>query len=267
MSASNSGRGASFFSALTPRELQLLDRKCPRMPFARGDFLFRSGDPVTGIYRILEGIVKFTQPTGTGKALTVRFATPGGSAGYRSVFTSQTYRGSAIAKEAVEAQLISSEVLLKLFQSNRAFALFLIRQIARDLDRTEQRLLEFQKLGLPSRLIALLRSLDEQFGNDAGPWRQLSIRLSKVELAELVGASVETVVRQLSRWKRDGLIEEKGKRISISPRLLRRIIRQVSSVGQNGFNDNGSRVPAEEFESPRQGGPKLPHRRSTNAQA
>lgn len=212
------------FSVLSNAELRELKSRTKQSSFKKGEFLFRSGEPVRGIYCISSGIAKVTQTQGA-REIVVRMVTGGDWVGHRSIFTSQTYRGSAQAKELTHVCHIRTETLLHFFSSNRDFAYRLIRLIAHDLENAERQLLEQQKLNVPTRLISLFRVLDKKFGIDCKEGRALPTKITKVELAEMVGASQEVVSRQLSKWKKENLLREQGKKIFLSNRLLSRVIR------------------------------------------
>lgn len=197
--------------------------------FKRGEFLFRSGQPVRGIYFLSEGSVKITQPFGD-KEVIVRLAGVGDWVGHRSIFTSDHYIGSAQAKEKVRADFIPTAVVQELFHSDKVFALHLMRQIVGDLEKTERQLIEHQKLSVSSRLILLFRFLSKKFGQRIDDEHVISTPLTKVELSELVGASHEVVSRQLSKWKRDSLLKEEGKKILVTTRLLNRVIRSPETA-------------------------------------
>jgi CRP-like cAMP-binding protein len=215
-----------LFTLLNAVEMARLEQTQSEARFVKGEFLFRSGEPVRGIYCIQKGTIKISQPLpGGARAVTVRFASIGDWVGHRSIFTSATFRGSALAKERVEASFVPMDTLIYLFGSNKEFANQLIRLIARDLEQTEKRLMEFPTQNVPSRLISLFRSLNEKFGEDTQLGRQLSLRLTKVEISELIGASQEVVSRQLSKWKKESLIREEGKKLFLSDHFLNRVIR------------------------------------------
>lgn len=211
------------FAELTPEEREFLLRESREQAFKKGDFLFKSGEPVTGIFCIKSGVIRVTQSRG-GNEVTLRLAAEGDWVGHRSIFTSETYRGSARAKESVRASFVPTDVLYRFFGSNRKFAHRLIRLIAQDLEATERLLLERARLNVPSRLISLFQNLDRQIGKPYAEGRVLATSLTKVEIAEMIGASQEVVSRQLSKWKRENLLREERKRFFLSRRLLDRII-------------------------------------------
>jgi CRP-like cAMP-binding protein len=210
------------FSHLNPTEVDELLSGGSARSFRAGEGLFRTGFPVQGIFCLLEGAVKISQAH-RGKNFAVRFACAGDWVGHRSVFTRSTYLGSAEAREATKAFFVPTQLLLRFFGTNPGFAGHMIRQISSDLEATEKKFLEFKDLNVPSRLISVFRNLDDKFGTNARDGRQIRIRISKVEIAELIGASQEVVVRQLSKWKKENLLQESGKKFLLSNSLLSRI--------------------------------------------
>lgn len=212
------------FSALGETARQELLSNSEIRSFRKGHYLFHAGSPVEGILAITSGLVRITQPQ-VQREVVVRLAAPGEWVGHRSIFTSDSYRGSAQAKENTTAVFVPTAYVLKLFGSSRAFADLLIRMVARDLESTERLLFEYRKLNVPSRLISLFRVLDEKIGKPGLRGRTLSAKLTKVEIAEMIGASQEVVSRQLSKWKKENLLHEENKRIVLSKILLNRVIR------------------------------------------
>lgn len=212
------------FSALTVLEQERILTSGRTCTFKSGQYLFRSSEPVLGIFCLVDGIVRVSQSQGE-REIMVRLASAGEWVGHRSVFTSETYRGSARAKETTRVHFVPTAVLFELLANNKDFANRLIRLIARDLESVEKRLMEHQKLSVPSRLISLFRALDSKIGIGEAQGRRLSAKISKVEIAEMVGASQEVVSRQLSKWKKEGLLRESDKRLLLSKALLNRVIR------------------------------------------
>lgn len=201
--------------------------------FRKGVYLFRAGEEVTGIYHLRSGVVKVTQVPGKNtraKAITVRMAGAESWIGHRSLFTSETYRGSARAKESGEAHFIPIATIRELFAINTAFAYQMARLIIQDLERTESSMFESQRLNLPSRLIQVLRNLAASFGsesNSAGTKGiQLSLKISRVELSEMVGSSPEAVSRQISSWKKLGMVKDSKNGLFLAGKLLNRVTRR-----------------------------------------
>lgn len=213
------------FDVLTKAEKSLIYSAHNFMAFKKNQYLFRSGEPVKGIYCIKKDAVKVTQNHGQ-RTITLRFVSTGEWVGHRSIFTSDNYQGTAKARLETQAYFISESLLLSLLIQNKTFAYQFIKKIIKDLVAAEKKLFESQELNVPSRLISLLHSLTDTFGIETQWGKKIPLNITKIEIADLVGASQEVVIRQLSQWKKEGLIKEDTKQITLSHQFLKKIIRR-----------------------------------------
>jgi CRP-like cAMP-binding protein len=81
-----------------------------------------------------------------------------------------------------------------------------------------------------TRLATLLWHLADRFGEPDGQGRFLKLRLTHQELANMVASTREAVSKVMSEFQRDGLIEVRGRRISVSPRLAETHLGSPSSI-------------------------------------
>lgn len=218
-------------SVLSPEEQAALLSKAKILRFRKGAPLFVAGEAVRGLFHLRTGVVKVTQAPGKStKAVTVRIVGPESWIGHRSVFTSETYRGSAHAKEKCETYFIPIEVIRDLFAKDTEFAYQMIRLIIQDLERSESLIFDTQRLNLPSRILAVLKSLALSFGTESVgvnmKGTQLNIKISRVELSEMVGSSPEAVSRQFSVWKKQQLVKDLKNGLFLSEKLLSRVTRK-----------------------------------------
>lgn len=88
--------------------------------------------------------------------------------------------------------------------------------IARDLSAAENELRAMKDLSVTQRVARLVLKLKTEFGgkNHAGEW-EVSVPLTKVEMASMVSTSEETVVRVFNKFKKDGAIRFEGKRMIV----------------------------------------------------
>jgi CRP-like cAMP-binding protein len=159
-----------------------------------------------------------------GREVLVRLAGAGDSVGHRSLFVHSAYRGSAVALTPVVACRLSAGACLSLLGRQPAFAEALIRRIARDLDLAHGRNWSFHERSVRERLAWVLLELGRSFGQELeGGEVELSLPLRRDELASLVGAAEENVIRLLSELKAQGHVAEEGRRLRLCDRgaLLR----------------------------------------------
>lgn len=192
--------------------------------FAPNTKVFESGQSVFGVFQIVTGVLKVHQSIHDA-LLTVRMAGDGDWAGHRSIFTSLKYRGTAVTKTDVEAYLVPTERIHQLILIPQ-FADAFIRMVCTDLEASEKTIYDYQRLSVPNRLLNLFKKLNQRFGQkSAEGFVTIPFKLSKVEIANMIGASEEVVIRQLSDWRKKGLLQEEGKQFSLSDEILNRVTR------------------------------------------
>lgn len=227
----------SVFSELSDPCLDRLARAKTALRLDRGEPLFRQGEPYAGIFCIGSGGVKIAQSREGGressrenpKDVIVRVGSAGDTAGHRSIFNGTHYRGGATALDAVEACRISAEAVQELMVTQPAFLIRLVSKLIRDIENAERRLYAFASMPVRQRVAETLLMLRESHGvpeprepGAAGGIR-LAIGITRGELATLLGAAEETLIRFLSELRDDGVIRQDGRAIVIidSERLER----------------------------------------------
>lgn len=140
-------------------------------------------------------------------------------------FTSSKYRGTAVSKTKVTAYLIPTETIHKLILIPQ-FADAFIRLVCTDLEVSEKIIADYQYLNVPKRLLNLFKLLSRRFGQKTKEGcAEIPFKLSKVEIANVIGASEEVVIRQLSEWRKKGILLEESKHFLLSKELLNRVSR------------------------------------------
>lgn len=223
-------RAKSLFAELGPAEEAILREAKRGRSYRKGEVIFAEGEPVTGIFCVAEGAVRISQteesaeekpaPKGRGskarakKTLLVRVAGPGDTVGHRSVFTRATFRGTAEALLPSSLCFVPKETLLELLGASPAFALRLLRRMARDLELSDANQGALRTGTIDERLALLLRQLAEAHGEPSGQRAlRIGLPLSRADLGAMLGVAEETVIRGLARLRSRGLIAEENSRI------------------------------------------------------
>ncbi|MBF0313765.1 MAG: Crp/Fnr family transcriptional regulator [Oligoflexia bacterium] len=181
--------------------------------YKKGQTLFVQGNPPYGLYCISSGKIKISNVGPDGKESIVRIAIAGDILGHRSLFTGQHYMGTATALEDSVVCFIDKKFMESLIQQEPKIAFNIIMKMGRDLGRAEKMVASFSQKNVPERLAELLLNLRLAYGvPDQGRWR-LDIKLTREEMASMIGTASETLIRFLSEFKDQGLIEQIGKTI------------------------------------------------------
>lgn len=178
--------------------------------YAPRDRIFQFGGPVDTVFELVRGCVVITAPHGTGRRRIVDFVQPGRLFG----FTAQAHhRFTAVAATAATVCCLN----LALARRNDRVAAWIDREMLAEIDR----LRDVATLLLRGAAIERIAGL---FSLSASPETSGVIHLpvTRSEIADLLGLTVETVCRNVTKLKRDGILVEEGGgvwRIADAPRL------------------------------------------------
>jgi CRP-like cAMP-binding protein len=181
--------------------------------YKRGDILYQEGNRISGFYCVNNGIIKVFKTGFDGKEQIIRFAKKGDIIAYRSVLSNELACTSAKVIEDCQVCFIPSEILISFIKTNSTFALDLIRLACHELGEANSFITDIAQKTVRERLAEVLLFLVNDFGLDNDKY--LKISLTREELANIVGTATESVIRLLSEFKSDNLVELNGRKIKI----------------------------------------------------
>lgn len=182
--------------------------------------LFSEGDTPLNVFFIKSGSIKVYKSHQDGKELIINIYNANDFFGFEPVLEGTNYRESAVAMQDSEVILIPKQDFITLLQSHhdvsRAFIGLLCKRVAEN----ETHLLHLAYNSVRQRTAeALLKVQELKDAND-------NIQISRDDLAKMVGTASESVIRVLSEFKEEGLIEIDGGKIRIAqPSKLEKVVR------------------------------------------
>jgi CRP/FNR family transcriptional regulator, polysaccharide utilization system transcription regulator len=211
-----------FFKQLSDPEIGKLnfDKTC--QTYKRGSVVYREGSRLTGFYCITKGILKIYKTGIDGKEQIIRFVKAGDIIAFRSLLSQEL--ACTTAKVIDDAVLchIPYQTLLFLLQNNWKFSHWMIQILCRELREANDYITDIAQKTVRERLAEVLLLLKDNFDLDEND--NLQITLTREELANMVGTATESVIRLLSEFKQDGIIDLKGRKIKfLDVPSLRRI--------------------------------------------
>lgn len=208
-----SAKTNSIFRYLTSEEqLQLsTDKGCNI--YKRGNIIYREGNKINGFYCINKGIVKIFKTGTEGKEQIIRFAKQGDIIGFRSVLNGETACSTTKVVEDAILCFIPTELLYHFIKTNSDFSLKLLQLVCKELGESNSFLTDIAQKTVRERLAEVLIHLIGIFGLDNE--KNIQVSLTREELANMVGTATESVIRLLSEFKSDKLIELNGRKIKV----------------------------------------------------
>lgn len=200
-----------FFKHLTDTEIGKLNYDKTCQVYKKGSVVYREGSRLTGFYCITRGILKIYKTGIDGKEQIIRFVKEGDIIAFRSLLSQEL--ACTTAKVIDDAVLchIPYPTLLFLLQNNWKFSHWMIQILCRELREANDYITDIAQKTVRERLAEVLLLLKDSFDVDNS--NTLQISLTREELANMVGTATESVIRLLSEFKQDNLIELKGRRI------------------------------------------------------
>jgi CRP-like cAMP-binding protein len=193
--------------------------------YKRGEILYQENNRISGFFCINSGIIKIFKTGFDGKEQIIRFAKKGDFIAYRSVLSNELACTSAKVIEDCQVCFIPSEILLDLSKVNSTFALELLKLACHELGEANSFITDIAQKTVRERLAEILLLLVHDFGVDEQQY--LKVSLTREELANIVGTATESVIRLLSEFKSDKIVELNGRRIRI---LNVKALEKISNV-------------------------------------
>lgn len=205
--------GFQLFKKLNDQEFAQLnyDKTCSL--YKKGSIIYREGSRLTGFYCVTRGVLKIFKTGIDGKEQIIRFAKKGEIVAYRSLLSQElACTTSKVIEEAVLCH-IPYQTLLYLIQNNWEFSHHMLQIVCKELREANDYITDIAQKTVRERLAEVLLLLKDSFELDNA--NTLQISLTREELANIVGTATESVIRLLSEFKQDKLIELQGRKIKL----------------------------------------------------
>ncbi len=218
-------RTGSVFKNLTKEEIELLNYEKEFRHYSRGELLYSEGNRISGFFCINKGIIKVYKTGIDGKEQIIRFAKKGDIIAYRSILSNEPACTSAKVIEDASVCYIPAHILIQFAKENAAFSMDVMKLTCHELGVANAYITDIAQKTVRERLAEIILHLINEFGLDDQYY--LNISLTREELANIVGTATESVIRLLSEFKSDKIIELNGRKIKI---LDKSILEKISNV-------------------------------------
>lgn len=211
---------SSVFSPLTEAQLDMVSHQKKHVVYLKGSSICRQGEKITHFIYMHKGLLKLFVTSENGRDQIVRLSGPMDFIGLLNTFYEPEYGYSVTAIENSSVCLIPRELMYDLVRQNGEFGLNLLQKSSKTAnDIIHQRGLIHRK-NLRGRVAYVLNEL-------AGPIYKspkFDLPVSRREIAELIDMTTENVIRILSEFRKDRIIDISGKTINIvNTELLEKI--------------------------------------------
>jgi CRP-like cAMP-binding protein len=215
---------AGIFQGVDPAAVEVLTESLDRVEFPRGTVIFNEGEPGDRLFIVQSGKVKIGRRSPDGRENLLSIFGPSDMFGELSIFDPGPRTSSATAVTEVRTYTMDRGALREWIAKRPEIAEQLLRVLARRLRRTNNMLADLIFTDVPGRVAKSLLQLARQFGSQESGLLRVTHDLTQEEIAQLVGASRETVNKALADFAQRGWLRLEGKSVLIlePERLARR---------------------------------------------
>ncbi|CAN5753435.1 hypothetical protein BH23ACT11_BH23ACT11_20670 [soil metagenome] len=190
--------------------LRIVERK-----FGRGELIFTPGDPDEQLYFLRTGAVRVYKTYGDYKEATVALLKDGGVFGRLDLAESGSQDDFAEASTEVRVATVRKPAVAWLIKRRPDLALSLFSAMSERMKQSDELIVTLLHREVSSRLAALLSNLGDRFGETNGQETLIDVRLTHMELANMIASTREAVSKAMTELQREGLIEVRSRQIFV----------------------------------------------------
>ncbi len=181
--------------------------------YKKREIIYSEGSYPNAVYFLKNGKIKNLKSNEFGKEYIIELHKPGDFFGYLDLLENTTYQDSAVALQDSEVVIIPKDEFNALLYNNRDVATKFIKMLSNEVREREERLLKLAYNSVRKRVAESLIMLANRYQEDKS--KPFAISITREDLASIVGTATETVIRTLSDFKDEHLIEMKGSLITV----------------------------------------------------
>jgi CRP/FNR family transcriptional regulator len=208
-------RKAPLFTNLDDEVFSALTSELTEVELSRGASAFHEGDQGDQLYVIMSGKIKLGRTAPDGRENLLAILGPGEVFGEMALFNPAPRTATATAVSAARLAGLRHDNLRKVIQSTPEVSIQLLRALAQRLSKTNESLADLVFSDVPGRVAKALLDLADRFGRPANDGLLVAHDLTQEELAQLVGASRETVNKALAEFVQRGWIRLENRAVVV----------------------------------------------------
>lgn len=207
-------RSESIFANVSSENLNSMNEFKVCKFYEKGDYLFHEGDDPKGMFCLRAGKIKVFKIGADGKEQITHLVHPGQNLGHRALFAEEKFSGSAIALEKVHVCFIPRNAMEEIAQKNPEIVWTVAKLLAKELGKAENNMTHLAQDSVRTKLINALKTLIDTYGYTRDGMT-INAQIKRQDIADIAGASRETITRQLYNLQNENLVLLSGKKISI----------------------------------------------------
>ncbi len=211
-------RKIDLFKELSDEDMHELEPYFSIATYRKKEEIFAEGDQPEWFYIVAQGKVKITKLSHDGKEIILEIISPTDIFGGVAVLRNFPYPANAIAMEDTEVVKILRKNLMRLVDRFPHLMYLIALHLGDRMKSSYESLKNIALERVEARIAALLLKLAGKVGTETKQGLVIDMRLTKQDVADMVGTTVETSIRTFSKFKREGLLADVDGKIVIRDR-------------------------------------------------
>lgn len=214
MSASDLLAQSTLFAPLSAGEREKVEGQLVRRTFGKDEYLFFEGDAAEWLVFVAQGRVKMIKHSESGRETILATFGPGQIVGEVGVLVGERYPATAQALEPTVTLSLRRSEYVNLVQDHPDLAWALIEELGRRLQRAHETIRSLAVEKVERRVARVLLRMANTAGERVeGGAVRITVVLSRQDIADMAGTVIETAIRAMSKFQKQGLIETREGRI------------------------------------------------------
>ncbi|AZR72984.1 hypothetical protein BBF96_05995 [Anoxybacter fermentans] len=204
-----------LFASLDEDDLARIANLASERYYPKESIIFFEGEPGEAFFFLKSGRVKISKITPEGGEQILKLIEPGAVFAEAVIFSDEAYPATARVLEDACVGMIKKKDFEALIMEQPELAIRLLKLLNKRLREAQMKIKELGLFDAHSRTASLLLRLAQTYGKEDGDKISFQLKLNRQDLANMIGTTRETITRILSKFRRQGIIELEGDRITI----------------------------------------------------
>jgi CRP/FNR family transcriptional regulator len=215
---------SKIFSVLKEEELNQIISFFKVLEMKNDDYIFMEGDPSDWMYLVSQGRVKMVKHTLSGKDIILEIKHPGEIFCCATVLDNMPYPESALVMDDVSVMRISRDNLMKVIEKYPRLETEIAKYASERLRDAHDMVTDMASETVERRIASTLLKLAEKSGPEDSGYTKINFHLTRQDIADMVGTTVETCIRTFSKFQKQGVVKSSEGNIFVNAASLRSLL-------------------------------------------